>query len=581
MVGTSEKWVDDLLGKMTLAQKIGQMLVFGFAGPVITPDIVDMIQKYHVGGLRICLKFRTQTLLHDLKPGTKPNKNILRSLVHPHGNHIDYADPSHCTSCTPKEYAEVLNRLRDYAFDRDLGIPIHFTIDQEGNGSDDLINGQRLFPNPMGITAAGEPELAYKVAKAIGMQARALGINMIHSPVVDVNTNPKNPEIGTRAYSDNQDQVIEYALQSLKGFKDTGMIATAKHFPGRGESEADAHWGLPSVNVDKETMYRVHLAPYRALIEAGIPAIMTAQCCYPALGVDDIPASTSEKLIKELLREELKFNGVITTDNMMMGGILERFEIREAIVRAIEAGNDLVLYRDESAQRPRIINAVLAAVKDGRISEQQIDISVERILKMRGEMGLVENGGKVNAENAAQPIDDPFVVKTAQEAAEKSVLLLRDDAKILPLKPHQKILLVEQVFPTHQMANNMACHPGMLWEEMNVESSNVGSVEIPNLPTKHDWERVLRRVGEADIIVSTNYYYHKSAASNSELIQEIQKTGKPVIVISNNPYEFATPRDLPTVITVFTAGGRENLRAAVKVLYGKLKPNAKIPVKIA
>jgi len=580
MVGTSEKWVDELLGKMTLEHKIGQMMVFGFAGPVITPDIIDMIKKYHVGGLRICLKFRTQTLLHDLKPGTKPDNNILRSLVHPYGNHIDYADPSHCTSCTPKEYAEVLNRLRDYALDRDLGIPIHFTIDQEGNGSDDLINGQRLFPNPMGLTAAGEPDLAYRVAKAIGMQARALGANMIHSPVVDVNTNPKNPEIGTRAYSDNQDQVIEYALQSLKGFNDTGLIATAKHFPGRGESEADAHWGLPSVNVDKETMYNVHLSPYSALIEAGIPAIMIAQCCYPALGVNDIPASTSAKLIKELLREELKFDGVITTDNMMMGGILQRFEIREAVVRVIEAGNDLVLYRDESAQRPRIINAVLTAVKDGRISEQQIDKSVERILKMRWEMGLVENGGKVKADNAAQPIDDPFVVKTAQEAAEKSVLLLRDDKNILPLNPDQNILLVEQVFPTHRMANNMACHPGMLWEEMSQESPNVGSVEIPNLPTKFDWERVLKRIDEADIIVSTNYYYHKAAASNSALIREIQKTGKPVVVISNNPYEFATPRDLPTVITVFTAGGRENLNAAVRVIYGRLTPTAKIPVQL-
>jgi beta-N-acetylhexosaminidase len=412
------------------------------------------------------------------------------------------------------------------------------------------------------------------------MQARALGANMIHSPVVDVNTNPKNPEIGTRAYSDNQDQVIKYALESLKGFKDTGLIATAKHFPGRGESETDAHWDLPSVNVDKETMYRVHLAPYKTLIEAGVPAIMTAQCSYPAFGVHDIPASTSAILIKDLLREELGFKGVITTDNMMMGGILQRFEIREAVVRTIEAGNDLVLYRDESAQRPRIIEAVISAIKNGRIPEKQIDESVERILKMRLKMGLDKNGGKVNSNNAGQPINDPFVIKTAREAAEKSVLLLRDKANILPLKKDQKILLVEQIFSTHQMANNMACHPGMLWEEMNLESPNVGSVEIPNLPTKHDWERVLKRVDEADIIVSTNYYYHKAAASNSDLIREIQKTGKPVVVISNSPYEKAAPDDLPTIITIFTAGGRENLRAAVRVLYGKHKSTAKIPVQL-
>jgi len=575
-----DKWIDDLLGRMSLDQKVGQMMVFGFAGPIITPDIVEVIEKYHIGGLRICLKFRTQTLLHDLRPGTKPDENVLRSLVYPHGKHIDYADPSRCTSCSPEEYAGVLNRLRDYALNRELGIPIHFTIDQEGNGSDDLINGQKLFPNPLGITATGEPKLAYKIARSVGMQARAIGVNMIHSPVLDVNTNPKNPEIGTRSYSDHQDTVIEYALQSLEGFKETGLIATAKHFPGRGESEADAHWGLPTVTLDEKTMVNIHLAPYRALIKAGIPAIMTAQCRYPAFEDADIPASTSAKIVKELLRDELGFGGVITTDNMMMGGILQRFEIREAIIRAVEAGNDLILYRDESPQRPRIIESVINAIRTGRIPERQIDQSVERILRMRWEMGLTENGGKVAEEDARKPISDPFVAATAQEAAEKSVLLLRDEANILPLTADQKLLLVEQVFPTHQMANNMSCHPGMLWEEMSAESENVGSVEIPNLPSKKDRERVMRRIDEADIIVSTNYYYHKAGASNSDLIREIMKKGKPVVVISNSPYEFAAPQDLPTVITIFTAGSRENLRAAVKVLYGKLKPTATLPVKL-
>ncbi len=578
---TKERWVDDLLGKMTLEQKVGQMMVFGFAGPVITPDIIDMIKKYHVGGFRICLKFRTQTLLHDIKPGTEPDENILRSLVFPHGNHIDYADPSRCTFCTPKEYAEVLNRLRDYAMDRELGIPIHFTIDQEGNGSDDLINGQRLFPSPMGITATGDPEMAFKVAKSIGMQARALGANMIHSPVVDVNTNPKNPEIGPRAYSDNTDDVIKYAVSAAKGFAEVGMIATAKHFPGRGESESDAHWGLPKVSLDKETLFNVHIAPYRAMIEAGIPAIMSAHSLYPALGITDKPSSTSKEILEELLRQELGFKGVITTDNMMMGGMLQRFEIREAVVQAIIGGNDLVLYRDESAQRPRIIEAVVNAVKENRISEKRIDESVQRILSMRWDMGLVENGGKVDAEKASDPINDPYVVNTAKEAAEKSVLKLRDEDNILPLSPDKRILLIEQIFPTQQMANNMSCHPGMLWEELYNYSENVGQVEIPIIPSEADWQRVMRRVDEADVIVTTNYYYHKVASSINDRVRELYKTGKPVVVVSNNPYEFASPSDFPTVITVFAPAGRENLNAVARVIFGKLEPTAKVPVKLS
>ncbi|MFB0515037.1 MAG: glycoside hydrolase family 3 N-terminal domain-containing protein [Candidatus Neomarinimicrobiota bacterium] len=580
MIDRKAKWVDELLGKLNLAQKVGQMMAFGFAGPVITPDIIELIQKYHVGGLRITLKFRTQTLLHDIKPGTKPNQNILRSLEYPRGKNRDYADPRQCVACTPREYAAVLNQLRDYALDRELGIPIHFTIDQEGNGSDDLINGQRLFPHPMGLAASGEPELAYKVAVAIGKQARAVGANMIHSPVLDVNTNPMNPEIGTRAYSDQPEEVIKYGLETLRGFQETGLIAAGKHFPGRGESVADAHWGLPTVSLEKRLLTETHIAPYPALIAAGLPAIMSAHCCYPALGVTDVPGSTSRKVVTELLREELGFKGIITTDNMMMGGILQRFEIREAIIRAIQAGNDIILYRDESPQRIRILEAVTEAVKNGRIAESQIDESVARILGLRWDMGLVENGGKVDPELAGTPINDPFVIAAAQVAAEKSVLLLRDEANRLPLRPEQKVLLVEQVFSTHQMANNNSCHPGMLWEEMCLESPNVASVEIPMLPDEFDRERVLRRLAEAEVIVTTNYYYYKAAATMSDLVRELHQHGKPVIVISNNPFQMAAPPDFPTVITVFTAGGREHLRAAVQVLYGKLKPSASLAVRL-
>lgn len=576
-----DKWVDDLLGRMTLEQKIGQKFVFGFAGPIITPDIVELIRSYHVGGLRICLKFRTLTLLNDVRPGSKPDASLYRSLAYPTGLSRDYAFPGPCTACTPEQYADMLNRLRDHALDRALSVPIHYAVDQEGNGSDDLINGQRLFPHPMGFTAAGDPGLAYRAAKAIGMQARAVGANMIHSPVLDVNTNPRNPEIGTRSYSDEADDVIRYATESLRGFAEAGMIATGKHFPGRGESESDAHWGLPTVRLDLDALMDVHVRPYRDLIKEGLPAVMTAHCLYPALGVTDAPSSTSSRIIQELLREELDFEGVITTDNMMMGGILQRYEIKEAIIRTILAGNDLILYRDESPQRLHILKAVTEAVRSGRIPESKIDDSVRRILGMRWDMGLAENGGKVDADRAADVIDDPFVTDAAVEAAEKSVLLLRDDAQLLPLKSDQAVLLVEQVFSTHRMANNMACHPGMLWEAMCRLSSRVGSVEIPLVPTEPDKERIFRRIDEADVIVTTNYYYHKAAAVMTELVREMQGKGKPVIVITNNPFDMAAPSDFPTVLTVFTAGEREHLRVAAEIVYGKRKAAARLNVRLS
>ena len=152
--------IGNLMNRMTLEQKVGQMMVFGFCGPIITPDIVDLIQKHHVGGLRISQKFRTMSMVHDVKPGTEPDANIRRSIHTPIGNHRDFSGLKAATSATAYEYAEVLNRLRALSQKRDLGIPIHFTVDQEGSACDDILSGQRLFPHPKGVATAKEPKLA-------------------------------------------------------------------------------------------------------------------------------------------------------------------------------------------------------------------------------------------------------------------------------------------------------------------------------------------------------------------------------------------------------------------------------------
>jgi beta-N-acetylhexosaminidase len=580
MPDAAERWADGKLGQMDIDAKVGQLLVFGFCGPVITPDVVEMIARYRVGGLRVSLKFRSMNLFHDVKPGTQPEEWTLRSLHVPEGNNRDFAFASPATHCTARQYAGVLNRLRQVAMDRPAGVPIHFTIDQEGSGSDDLLCGQRLFPQAMGIAAAGDEDLAYRVARATGEQARAVGVNMLHSPVLDVNTNPRNPEIGPRAYSDRAEEVIRHARKTMRGLADAGVIATGKHFPGRGESVSDAHWGLPTVDLDIGQLEAEHLLPYRALIAEGLPAVMVAHSVYPALGETDMPASCSERIVKGCLREQLGFKGVVTTDNMMMGGLLQKFELTDAVLRTIRAGCDLVLLRDESPVRIRVIERLREAVRVGELTERRIDESVMRILKMRHAMGLADGGGKVDLDAAAASVADPATAALATEAAERTVLLLRDEAGLLPLDPSRRVLLVEQVFPTHAMVNDFDCHPGLLWEEMCRLSDNVGSVEIANVPSADDCARVLRRLGEADTVVATNYYYHKAASSNTELIRRIIAAGKKVIAISNTPYAFGAPAELPTVVTIFNPGAREHCRAAVEVIYGRLTPTASLPVSL-
>ena len=580
MSQSREKWVNELLGRMNLEQKVGQLLVFGFCGPVITPDVIELIAKYHVGGLRISQKFRTMSLTNDIKPGTEPDPNMLRSMRMPTGKCRDYANTGNSVACTAVEYAHVLNTLRDIAIERPLGIGIHFTIDQEGSACDDLLSNQRLFPHPMGYVAAGDVELAYRSALCIAKQAHAIGANMIHSPVLDVNTNPRNPEIGTRAYSSDHKVVTEYALASMRGLHEGGLVATGKHFPGRGESDTDAHWGLPSVNLDLRSLKDVHLAPYRALIKAGLPAIMIAHCSYPAIN-GNRPACVSSEIVTDLLRKEMGFNGVITTDNLTMGGILQQHEMAEAAVLSLASGCDLILCRDESPIRYEIIGKIIKAVESGYIKESQVDTSVQRVLAMRWDMGLATNGGKVNADRAGNLFNDPVVKITAQEAADKSVLLMRDKTKLLPVQKNTKVLLIEQIFPTHAFANNMYSHPGLLWEQMCRHSDNVAAVEIPYVPTDEDLKRVLKRLPEAQVVVATNYYYHKAASSISNFVREVKQVIPNVIIVTNTPYEFGAPADFQTVIACFNPGAKEHLQAVADVIFGKLIATAKMPIKLS
>ncbi|MDF7807979.1 glycoside hydrolase family 3 N-terminal domain-containing protein [Pontiellaceae bacterium B12219] len=562
-------FIQKRMGEMNLSQKVGQMMVFGFCGPIITPDIKELITKYHVGGLRISQKFRALSLAHDVKPGTVPDESIMRSIMQPEGIARDYSSFSAATSANAYDYAKVLNQLRTLSQERDLGIPIHFTADQEGSACDDILGGHRLFPHPKGIGMTGEPELAYQVALQTGRQLRALGVNMIHSPVLDVNTNPLNPEIGTRSYSAYTEEVITYAREAIRGYLDAGLVCTGKHFPGRGESVTDAHWDLPVVDLGIDKLTDEHIRPYREMFKAGLPAVMTAHSRYPALGVNDIPGSTSKRIITELLREELGFEGLITTDNMMMGGILRMYPMVEAVIRVIEAGHDLVLCRDESPMRLKILEGVEAAVKSGRIAESRIDESVARILSMRYDQSLFEDSCQANPAEAQAIIDDPDVVSVTIEAAQKSTVVLRDRENLLPLPTDQKIMLIEQIFPTQQFSNNMYSHPGLLWESMSKHSDNVACIEINNAPTEHDMERIERRIDESDLIVMTNYYYHKAASSISEQVRELIKRGKRVVVVANSPFEFASPEDFGSVILCYQPGGPEHMDAVADLLFGK------------
>ncbi len=266
---------------MSLEQKVGQCLVIGFVGTMVTPAILHRIRSYTPAGIRTGLTFRTKDTVHD--PYAYSKEHADRTLRKPRGTVKDLTVGLPVPWCTNEEYCRFLNVLKAEALKNGLGIPLHVTLDMEGDASADYFRGGiRFFPSPMGIASTGDPRLARDVAWATAAQLVPLGYDWIHSPVLDVNTNPLNPEIGSRSYGETAEAVIRYGREALAGFKAGGLITTGKHFPGRGASSTDAHGSLPEIAISRKEM-DTHLASFQALIDAGLPSVMSAHTTYPAL----------------------------------------------------------------------------------------------------------------------------------------------------------------------------------------------------------------------------------------------------------------------------------------------------------
>ena len=562
-----QKFVKDLVSKMTVEQKVGQCFVIGYVGSIVTPEIIRRIKKYNPAGIRAGLMWRIRTVKHDpngtntdyasrmLRPFKGTIKDVLPDIPVPH--------------FTNEEFCEYINTLKQAALDRELGIPLHFTFDFEGDVSADYYRGGiKFFPSCMGIAHSGDPKMAHDVAWAVGRQLAPLGISWIHSPVLDVNTNPLNPEIGARSYAETPEEVIEYAVEALKGCKEAGIIATGKHFPGRGPSATDAHHGLPVID-EPESVLREHLKPFKAMIDAGLPAIMTAHTAYPEFDDSGLPATLSKPIITDILKGELGFKGVVTTDEITMGGIISKFEVKDACTMAINAGCDLVLLRDEGGLIDDVIPGVVEAVKSGVIPMERIDDAVTRTLSVKYDYGFFDQPQILDTSKASEGIDDPKVAEIAKLSAKRAINVIRDRNNVLPVSKDKKLLLVYQVNPLHERVNTQEMNPATPWLEMLKKSDNVYCVETTMKYSDNDRQRVYERLEEADVIAITNYFDRRSPESGNSFVKELhEKTDKPIIVITNSPYPFTVQDEYNTVICAYSSS-LESSREVANTVFGE------------
>jgi len=455
-----------------------------------------------------------------------------------------------------------------------------------------------FWPSAMAIAATGEPGLAEEEGRVAAREARALGVNHILAPVADVNVDPDNPVINVRSFGEDPADVSRYVAAFVRGVQGEHVLATAKHFPGHGDTHVDSHRSLPMLDVTRERLGRVELVPFRAAIEAGVGSIMVGHLAVPsvdptlapprALADEDrpygtpeseiakngtMPATTSPKIVGELLRRDLHYDGLVVTDAFDMGGITERFDPGEGAVRAIEAGVDEVLM---STDTDAAIAAVKAAIKSGRLTVGRIDESVRRILAAKQFAGAPV----AHPDEIFRVIDSQEHRELAGRIARKALTLVREEPAVLPLKRETRVVLVNvSDFP--ELANPL---PDFERELRRHLQSSLQVTTIDSRSLQAEAEGVVRAGEGADVVVVALAVRARSGAGRLAVPDVaramIGRIGKPVIVISfGSPYAL---REIPNVKTYLCAYGIQPVMqmAAVAALFGETEITGRLPVTI-
>lgn len=540
--------IDSLLSSMSIEHKAGQMLCYGFNGVYPHRDTLASIANQHVAGLR-CTPFGRKFLPY-LQEGQSGYENAYRAPV---WDERTYLSPAHAPVLSGKQFADVMNTLRQQSIETGAGIPLYTVVDCEGNESSNLLTAEMFgFPHPMGLAKSGDPALCRDVAYVIGRQLKAAGIDWLHSPVLDVNTYPDNPEIGTRSYSDDPEIVAEYATMSLEGFEKAGIISTGKHFPGRGASRDDAHFGVPVIDESADCMRDVHLAPYRALINAGLPVVMLAHTVYPSLDPSGEIATLSKPIVTGVLREELAFNGIIMTDSFTMGGLIAKYDVVEAALMSIEAGVDLILMKAENALRSDIHTAIVKAVQSGRISEERITESVIRMLKLKKKYGLLDEPyGIVDSDKTEEVHKTPTHKEVARKASAAAAHILHDRSHVLPIKPLSKVLVLDYQAPVHMRMNTIDCHSGALYEALQEKGVNAHVIVYDHSHIDDNWDMIKTFADEADYIVVSGFYT-RGHAGGREKYEKLLTCGSPCIFVTDSPFPLSLPENADAVIVIYS-----------------------------
>jgi beta-N-acetylhexosaminidase len=585
-----ERTAKEIVQDMTIEEKVGQMIMPDFRNwkeqgaekatgfTEMNEEVGSLIEKYHLGGVILFAE-----------------------------NVVD-----------TEQTTRLVNGLKKSSKD----VPLFVAIDQEGGIVTRLQSGTNL-PGNMALGATRSEKNAHQTGEIIGRELHALGINVNFSPVLDVNNNPNNPVIGVRSFSSNEELVSNLGIQTMKGLQGEKVATTVKHFPGHGDTAVDSHYGLPVVNHSKERLRQVELAPFKKAIENGTDMIMTAHVQFPAFddtvykskkdGEDIIvPATLSKKVLNDLLREKMNYDGIIVTDALNMKAIADNFGQEEAVIMAINAGVDIALMPasvtslKEEENLANVYNAVVEAVEKGEIKEEEIDDSVERILDLKIKRGLYEEKNvseDKKVKNALKVVGNKKHKKQEMKMAQEAVTVVKNEKKTLPLNPKKGEKIV--VFTPYDYQGEAVKKT----VQNMISEKKIKNVEVDVVPFEKKVfnEEMKRKIDEADYVLTGSYVIQNDPAVNDGVIEDeinepsawavsfpraammyTQKSEKPFVLMSlRNPYDVANFEEAHAVLALYGFKGysngrfqQPNISAGIHVIFGEAKPKGKLPVAI-
>ncbi len=453
--------------------------------------------------------------------------------------------------------------------------PLLIAIDQEGGQAIGLGEDSTPFPGNMALGAAGDPELAERVGRATGLEALAMGANVLYAPVCDVASNAANPGLGIRSFGDDPQAVGELAAAFIRGVADSGAAATAKHFPGLGEIAVDSHHALASVDRDIDGLAASELPPFRAAVEAGVELVMSAHVGLPAVtGDPSLPATLASAVMGELLRGELGFEGLTITDALDMGALAQGPEQVVDAFAAVRAGVDLLLLMPDQEQRARIEGGLIHAARRGLFDEDQMAASGARLAALRRRLAGIDKPDPAIAGCAEHRT-------LAREVAERAVTLVRDDAGLLPLRlPADATLLA--VMPAPKVLTpadtSSSVVPGLA-RALREHHGRVDEIVTSHPPTEAEVAAVAARAAAADLVVIGSLAASFDPAQ-AALVRAVLASGTPAVTVAlRTPWELAAYPE--AAVHVATYGIHPpSLEALAAALFGRIPFAGQLPVAI-